>query len=164
MPSKTTDLKVIKAFSFLSIPLILWLSAGELLPSISAYAYVTPILLGVLLTMAGMVFFDDGYIDRERYYNMIIGGSLIVVALTPYKDFPITHFFFAGVFFLGSLFVMIAYSSIKQRMIKIFIGLFIVVGLLGHFLFSWYSLFFAEWIAMLPISLHYAGESYGKLD
>lgn len=164
MSKKITDLKVIKAFSFLSIPLILWFSKGELLPSISDYAYTNPLLLGVLLTMAGMVFFDDGYIDRDRYYNMIIGGSLIVVALTPYKEYPVIHFLFAGIFFLGSSFVMITYSSVKQRLVKIIIGLFLLIGLLGHFVFNLYSLFFAEWIAMIPISVHYAGESIGKFD
>lgn len=165
MNKKVTDLKMIKAIFLLGIPLFLIIATGEVRPSISNYAYSDfPSFFVVLLTIAGTLFFDDGYIERKRFFNMVLGGALIGVALTPHFDFPVLHYSFAGLFFLGSEFNMIYFSSKKQRKYKILASIFIMFGLSGHFFFNWYSLLYAEWIGMLPISLHYIGESLGKID
>lgn len=156
---------MIKAIFLFGIPLFLILFTGEVRPSISNYAYSSiSELFVMLLTISGILFFDDGYTIRSRYFNMILGGSLMGVALTPHCDWPVLHYSFASLFFLGSQFNMIYYSSRKQRKYKILASIFIMFGLSGHFIFNLFSLFWAEWIGILPITLHYIGESLGKID
>ena len=162
---KFTDLKIIQAFGFLLIPLILIILTGEVRSSISNYAYSSSNNSFVMmLTLAGALFVYDGYVERKRYYNMILGISLIGVALTPHLDYYYLHYSFAGIFFLGSVATMIIYSSKKQRPFKILAGAFILISMILFFVFNIYSLFWAEWIGMIPISLHYVGEALGKID
>ena len=159
-----TELKVVQALAFLLIPVILMLVDGGILSSISAYAYKAPMTFALSLTLAGALFFYDGYIERSRWYNMYVGIALFGVVLFPHLDYEITHYASAGVFFLGSIFNMIFFSSNKERIFKIITSTLILFGMLGHFYFDWYSLFWAEWIGMLPISIHFVLEATGKID
>jgi len=159
-----TKIQVIQAISFLLIPFILWLVYGSLLPSVSAYAYAAPMTFAFSLTLAGSLFINDGIITRRRWYNYIIGFSLFGVVLFPHLDFFYTHYFFAGVFFFGSLFNMIFFSSNKERIFKIFVAAGVLFGMAGCFFFNWYSIFWAEFIGMLPISIHYILETLNKID
>ena len=74
------------------------------------------------------------------------------------------HYIFAGLFFAGSLFAIVYFSSNKERFVKALVCVGVVLGMAGHFLVGWYSLFWAEWIGMLPITMHFALESLGKID
>lgn len=156
--------KISQSLIFLLIPLILYLVNGGLLDSISAYAYSTPMTFSFLLTLAGALFVYDGYVERKRFYNLYVGVSLGGVVLFPHLDFPIAHYAFAGVFFIGSLFNMVYFSSNKQRFFKSLTAFFVIFGMIGHFIFDWYSLFWAEWFGMIPISIHYVLELTGKID
>jgi hypothetical protein len=40
----------------------------------------------------------------------------------------------------------------------------IVLSLLGHFVFGWFSLFWSEWLSLAIIALHYVLESWGIID
>ena len=165
MQKRLTKLEIILSTLLLFIPLILILATGEIRPSISNYAYSSMNhLFATLLTIAGTMFIFNGTAYNTRWYNIALGLSLIGIALTPHYDFPIIHYAFAGVFFVGSIIVMIAFSSKAQQPLKVYFGSLIIIGLLGHFWLNWYSLFWAEWIGMLPITIHYLGESTGKLD
>ena len=157
------DLKSTQAILFLSIPVILYLVNGcKLEMSISDYADKIPLTFSYLLTLSGVLFFYDGYVDRRRWFNIVIGASLFGVVLFSNTDYPIIHYSFALIFFLGSIFNMIKFSSKKRRVFKIIISIFIIVAMLGHYVFDLYSLFFAEWIGMLPISLHYVFKLHNK--
>ena len=165
MQKRLTKLEIILSTLLLFIPLILILATGEIRPSISNYAYSNlNYLFATLLTLAGTMFIFNGTAYNTRWYNIVLGCSLIGVVLTPHLHLPILHYAFAGVFFVGSIIVMIAFSSKAQRPLKVYFGSLIIIGLLGHFWLNWYSLFWAEWIGMLPITIHYLGESTGKLD
>ena len=165
MEKRLTKLHVILAIILLFTPLVLILATGEVRSSISNYAYSSMNhLFATLLTIAGTMFIFNGTAYNTRWYNIVLGLSLIGVALTPHYDFPILHYTFAVIFFLGSVVVMIAFSSKAQQPLKVYFGSLIIIGLLGHFWLNWYSLFWAEWIGMLPITIHYLGESTGKLD
>ena len=59
---------------------------------------------------------------------------------------------------------MVFFSSNQQRLIKIFVAIFVLFGMSGHYFFGLYSLFYAEWIGMFPISIHYILELLGKID
>ena len=165
MEKRLTKLHVILAIILLFTPLVLILATGEVRSSISNYAYSSMNhLFATLLTIAGTMFIFNGTAYNTRWYNIVLGLSLIGVALTPHYDFPILHYVFASIFFVGSVFCMIFFSSAQQRFIKLVAGAIITIGLIGHFAFNFYSLFWAEWIGILPICIHYLGESTGKLD
>lgn len=165
MEKRLTKLHVILAITLLFTPLVLIITTGEVRSSISNYAYSSMNhLFATLLTIAGTMFIFNGTAYNSRWYNIALGLSLIGVALTPHYDFPIIHYLFAAIFFLGSIFVMIGYTSKEQLKLKIQFASIIILALLLHFAFNWYSLFWAEWIGMLPICVHYLGESTGKLD
>jgi len=159
-----TKIQVIQAIAFLLIPFVFWAVHGELLKSVSAYAYYTPMTFAFSLTLAGSLFVNDGIITKSRWYNYIIGFSLFGVILFPCLDFPIIHYVFAGLFFLGSLFNMIFFSSDKERLIKTGVAVLVLFGLCGCFLLNWYSIFWAELIGMIPISIHYVLEALNKID
>ena len=159
-----TELNVVQAIIFLFIPLMLIIVNGSVLDSISAYVYKQPIAFCVSLTLASALFFYDGFVYRERFYNMPIGISLMGVILTPHIDYPLWHHVFAAIFFIGSLFNIAHFSSKKERPIKLGVCLGVIAGMMGHFLFNWYTLFWAEWIGMIPITIHFALESLEKID
>lgn len=165
MQKRLTKLEIILSTLLLFIPLILILATGEIRPSISNYAYSNlNYLFATLLTLAGTMFIFNGSAYNSRWYNIVLGLSLIGVALTPHYDFPILHYTFAAIFFLGSMAVMVLFSSKEQLKLKIYFSAIVFLALLGHFIFKTYSLFWAEWIGILPICIHYLGESTGKLD
>jgi hypothetical protein len=146
------------------LPLILILIDGGVRPSISDYYYMDSNHWFVsLLTIASMIFANSGVVDNKKSYNIVLGVLLWVVAVTPYRTISIMHTLSAGIFFFGSVYVMIRYSNKAQRKYMWMIGSLIIFGMLGHFLFKLYSLFWAEWIGLLPISVHFIGESLGKI-
>jgi hypothetical protein len=165
MEKRLKKLHIILAITLLFLPLVLIIATGEVRSSISNYAYSSMNhLFAALLTIAGTMFIFNGTAYNSRWYNIALGLSLIGVALTPHYDFPIIHYAFASIFFLGSVAVMIGYTSKEQLKLKIQMASIIILALVFHFAFNWYSLFWAEWIGILPISIHYLGESTGKLD
>lgn len=156
-------LETIMASFLLFIPLILILVSGEVRPSISDYAYseIENVFSG-LLWCSAVMFLYNGVLTK-KWYNIVLSGALIGVSVTPHLDFPFWHYTFAVLFFIGSVFVMVYFSSAKQRWFKIIAGVIVLLGLLGSYL-NFYSLFYAEWIGLLPITLHYVAESLNKID
>lgn len=165
MENRIVKLNIILSLWLFFIPLVLILATGEIRSSISNYAYSSmDYLFTCLLTIAGMMFIFNGTTYNSRQYNIILGVSLILVAITPHYEFPIIHYTSAVLFYLGSVLTMVIFSSKEQRPIKIYLGLIVTLALLMHFTLNLYSLFWAEWIGMFPICLHYLGETTGKLD
>lgn len=165
MEKRLTKLEVILALLLLFLPLILILANGEVRSSISNYAYSkNNLVFGVLLAIAAALFVYNGTINREKWYNIVLGFSLLGIALTPHLEYPVLHYSFAAIFFLGSVATMIIFSSPAQREFKITLGTLIVLALLGYFITGMYSLLIAEWIGILPICIHFIGESLRKLD
>ena len=151
------------------LPVFLIYVDGGIRTSISNYAYSEYSFVFVaFLTFAGSMLIVDGckddLITKNKWYSIVLGLSLIGVAVTPHKDYSIIHYTFAGIFFIGSLFAMILFSSPKQRLLKMLFGLVIIISMLGHFTFNLYSLLYAEWIGMLPIIINFTGENNNKLD
>ena len=150
------------AIFLLFIPLILILATGEVRPSISNYAYSSQSNLFVaLLSIAGMMFIYNYMSNNKHWYNIIIGFSLIGVALTPHIDQPIPHYTFASLFFGTSILSIGLSSSIFLRKLKWYVALISIIGL-ALVPFKIYSLFIGEWIAMMPISFHFFVKSLKK--
>lgn len=155
--------QVLSVLLVLIVP-ILWLVTGELRSSISDYAYsdADNLFVGLLWLSGAMFCYNAMY--TKKFYNWILGGSLIGVSLTDHLDHTIPHYSFAGLFFLGSMFVIVYFSSKKQRLYKVITVGLMFLALVGHFIFDWYSLLIAEWICILPLSIHFLGESLNKID
>lgn len=165
MLKRITKLEVILSVLLVFMPLILIAFTNEVRTSISNYAYSSAEhVFAMLLSIAASMFIVNGTAHRQKWYNILLGCTLIGVIMTPHLDYSLLHYTFAGLFFLGSVFVMIYFSSAKQRLIKIIAGTIILIGLCGHFTTNIYSLFYAEWIGLFPIAIHFIGESTQKLD
>lgn len=160
----TTFETILSAFLFF-MPLILILVNKEVRPSISNFAYSEHNqFFVVLLSLAGVMFIYNALLNEQRNYNYFLGFSIIGVAMTPHLHYPIMHYGFAIIFFIGSVFAMVVYSSTKQRFYKIIAGLLIILAIIFHYAFNVFSLLVAEWIGLLPICLHFIGESNNKID
>lgn len=152
------------ALILLSIVPVLYLITGTFEESISDYDYTKGDNVFVcFLTLAGSLFLYNAERTRKSY-NLILGISIILVALFPYKEFPIIHFTGAALFYIGNVFLTIHHSSKKQRPIKIVIGLVTISALLFHFAFDYISLLWAEYIGIMPIVYHFINENNNKLD
>lgn len=150
------------AIFLLFIPLILILATGEIRPSISNYAYsLQSNLFVALLSIASAMFLYNYASNNKHWYNIIIGLSLLFVALTPHLDYPILHYISAGLFFGTSIISIGLSSSIYMRKLKWYIALISIIGL-SLVPFKIYSLFIGEWIAMFPISFHFFVKSLKK--
>lgn len=158
-------LEILLSILLVFTPAILILLDGSIRSSISNYAYSLKSEWFVfLITLAASMFIYNGTAWKTKWYNIILGIALAGIVLTPHLEFEIIHLIFAILFFAGSVFVMIYFSSKQQRFVKIICGLFLLLGIAGYYVFEWYSLFWAEWIGILPICIHFIGESLGKLD
>ena len=156
--------RVTQSALFLLIPLILFWVNGSLLDSISAYANYTEMTFALSLTLAGALFMYDGFYNEKHAYNIYVGLALFGVVLFRHNEFPIVHYAFAGLFFLGSLFNMVFFSSNDERFLKSFVAFIVLFGMSGSFIFHWYTIYWAEWFGMIPISLHYILETTEKID
>lgn len=149
-------LEISLAFLLMFIPLILKQIDGFWRDSISNYAYSNKNYVFVLLlTLAGSLFIYNGIGYKRHWYNIVLGASLLGVALTPHLDVPLLHYAFASIFFIGSI-ISIGLSSNKWlRNFKYLVSAIIILGLMLHFVFNLFSLLFAEWIGIIPISFHF---------
>ena len=155
---------ILSGLLVLTPAILIWLD-GSIRSSISNYAYSHKSEWFVfLITLASSMFIYNGTAWKAKWYNIVLGITLAGIVLTPHLEFSITHLIFAILFFAGSVFVMIYFSSKKQRLFKIIAGVFLSIGIAGFYFFNWYSLFWAEWIGILPICIHFIGESLGKVD
>ena len=159
------NLKIWKAFSLqLIVPILVVCNEGVWLNSISAYVNYTPVAFGALFMAAFLLFFEDGFVNRERRYNLTIGLSLLLIMVFNHLTYPIIHYLFAIYFFIGSQVFMIWKSSKEQRWWKILISIGVNIAGVLCFVFNLFSILTFEWIAMLPMSVHFAGEEKGKID
>lgn len=157
-------IETLEASFLILIPLVLIGFSGEVRDSISDYVYsdARDLFVGLLYFSAAMFIYNGAV--NGKWYNIALGISLIGIAMTPHLENGFLHYSFASVFFLGSIAVMIIYSSASQRIYKVFAGIFILTAMALHFLFGVCSLLAAEWIGLFPISLHFILETNNKID
>lgn len=152
------------ALILMFVPLILKVIEGNSFrSSISNYAYSEfDYIFAFLLTLAGSLFLWNGIGYKRHWYNGILGLSLFGIVLTPHLDYQILHYFFAGLFFIGSILSIGLSSNIAFRGFKYVISLIVILALTLHFVFDLFSLLFAEWIGIIPIATHFIIKSFFK--
>ena len=160
-----TESKLIQYAAFSLVPALFWaFNDFVILKSISAYALEIPTVFALILGWVAKLFITEGWINRKNYFEMVIGWALVGVIAFNMKDYSNIHYICAFIFFEGSVFNMIYYSSGKYRIFSIVFGVILNFAMAGCFLFGWYSIFWAEWIGLLPISLHKFLETIKIID
>lgn len=141
--------------------LIWWVDSEPLRPSISAYYNMAQNqLFYVPLTMAAMLFVTNGVVKEKALYNTYLGFALAGVLLFNTEAWSTLHNVFAVAFFGGNVAVMLLAK--KARSLKLAMVAFIALAMAGFFVFDWFTLFWAEWLSLLVIALHYVLVSFGK--
>lgn len=179
---RSQDLRFFKAFEILiavvclAIPLLLRLADTECKTfrgSISAYVEMKrSYLFGLLLCMAAMFFLFNGAVyfrneeqglmqnNREgKWYNMILGLSLLLVIIFPCTTQIKLHTIFAIIFFGGNAVVTALYTRHYKKT-----GWVLGVLTLAAFVFHFYgplTLFWAEWISLVVIGIHFILQTLG---
>jgi hypothetical protein len=153
--------------------------------SISAYAYVPDNrhVFGLVFSITAMMFIFNGVIyiangnsphgqdyrkggmkSHGRWYNIFLGLALFGVALFPCKDEPNLHYFFAVLFFVGSAIVIAFFNDRRHRAISIVIAIASLFSYTIYYLTDLgLTLFWAEWISLIIIGIHYILESRGVI-
>jgi hypothetical protein len=153
--------RVLAAVCALTPVLLLWADdLSGIRDSISDYYSMEEIqLFFVPLTMAAMLFVVNGVVKEKQLYNTYLGAMLGGLLLFNNVAFPKIHLLFTAAFFAGNVAVILTFSSIKDRNFKIGLVAFIVLAMLGWKFFAWFTLFWAEWVSLGIIALHYIIES-----
>ena len=150
--------------------------------SISDYVYMdNSHVFGMMLCMASMLFIVNGAVffknenkhdlnSSSKWYNIALGLSLLGVIIFPYKEYGVPHFTFAGLFFAGNAFVTVAAARHKKHLalrwlMGVFTAIFLVLFFVNDYFklhlqwLSWLSLFWAEWLSLTVIGIHFILES-----
>lgn len=145
-------------------------------PSISDYVYMPrSYIFGMLLTVGAMLFIYNGavYFNNERvfglnsagkWYNVVLGLSLIGIILLPYKQHVALHYSFAGIFFVGNALVTAFFHRPQFAVLSIALAVLTLVAIVLHFWGGFLSLLAAEWISLTVIGIHFILEATGVID
>ena len=145
------------------IPLIVWYGDGwNLREHISGYYamekaqyfYVPP-------TVAATLFVVNSVVRKRHWYNLGLGLALAGLIFFNHVDHFWIHNISAGTFFVGNAAVFVIFTPKKELSFKVFLASIMALGLAGHFLFGWYSLFFAEAFSLWIIAIHFGLEAKG---
>lgn len=152
------------------MPLILWQADGgthhPFRGSISNYVYMShSYVFGMLMCVAAMLFIFNGavYYKSEKHmhiswhgqwYNIVLGLSLIGVICFPHLQYPIPHFTFAGIFFIGNAVVTGIFYKDKDKKKSIALAILTVAAI--PFAFTHViSILVAEWVSLFAIGMHF---------
>ena len=134
--------------------------------SISKYAYMSnSYIYGMLMCMAAMLFIFNGavYFKSEaqllldkngKWYNVVLGVSLIGVILFPPVEKHLIHLIFGAIFFMGNAFV-IGFFQKKNRIVGITLAVLTVVAFILSLAVGLFTLLWAEWISLATIGIHF---------
>lgn len=155
-------------------PLILWLAdeGGAVRESISNYAYMEhSYWFGSLLALAGALFIFNGALHFQsgtpekvgKGYNILLGLSLFGVIYFRHLEYPVWHYAFALVFFVGSAIVTAFVSNEEKHWARYVLALAVVLPvLLALDFIGVFSLFWGESVSLFFIATHYILESSGQ--
>lgn len=164
---RLAKLERVLALVCIVIPALLIAFAGlPVRESISAY-YDMPRdqVFYFSLTVASMLFMVNGVVKQQHVYNTILGVMLAGVVLFDCDHAPVVHYICATAFFGGNGTVILFFSSRKERSFKAMMTVLIVAAMLACFAFHLFTLFWAEWVSLAIIALHYfieAGNGVGE--
>jgi hypothetical protein len=160
--------RILGALLVLTPALLIWADDGPdaVRDSVSAYHDVSrPSAFYVPLTAGAMLFFVNGVLRNGHSYNLLLGLALSGVILFDHDGkTSIPHFVFAFVFFAGNVAVMAFFSTNKSTPLKgaLVGGIVAAIALLCGT--DWFTLFWAEWVSLAIIALHYVLDSVSWSD
>ncbi len=152
-------------------PLILWLAddGAHVRESISNYAYMEhSYWFGSLLALAGAMFIFNGALHLQpgmpkkvgKGYNIILGLALFGIIYFRHLEYPVWHYSFALIFFLGCAIITAFVSNEEKHWSRYILALAIVVPVfLALDFIGVFSLFWGESISLFFIATHYILES-----
>lgn len=136
------------------VPILLPIISGELLNSVSHYAYSKAWwVYNILLYTISILLTIDGVINKRRRLNIYLGGLMLGVVLFPVEDYRYLHDIFAILFFLLNL-IVLTYSKNLTMRSKILLLSIIKVVLILLFT-NLITLFIAESIGLFMLSMIY---------
>ena len=145
------------------IPLIVWYGDGwNLREHISGYYSMDKAqYFYVPLSVAAMLFVVNSVVRKKHWYNLGLGLALAGLVFFNHVDHFWIHNICAGTFFVGNAAVFVLFTPRKELSFKVVLASAMALGLAGHFLFGWYSLFFAEALSLWIIAIHFVLEAKG---
>lgn len=123
------------------------------------YSMSKSMLFYVPLSIAFMLFIVNGIVRHGRAYNTVLGIALAGLVVFDYDNFKSIHIVCAAAFFIGSAAVMVIYTPKSELWFRMLLVSIIVLSL-SSWALAGTSLFWAEWISLLMIGLHYILESF----
>jgi len=144
--------ELILALLFLIVPILLPVIQGEILSSISSYAYGSHIGLYLFsFSIMGYLMVVDGIVEKNKRYNIPLGILLVGVAYFPVNEWRYTHDAIATLFFIGNVIVVAFRTNLINKFIKIIFTLIIIIVITLYFL-GVVSLFISESIGFFLMS------------
>jgi hypothetical protein len=142
--------------------LLVIFDGGEVRESISAYyAMGENQVFYFFLTIASMLFVSNGVLKDGHWYNVALGVLLAGVVLFNTDDHQIVHKLFAIAFFAGNAVTILLFSRgswIKggdQRRFKLVFVAVVVLAVVLWQPFEVITLFWAEWLSLVAIAIHF---------
>jgi hypothetical protein len=147
--------------------------------SISDYARMpNSYVYGMLLCMAAMLFIYNGavYFQRTKkglqginqhgkWYNVVLGVSLLLVIIFPTDKYETVHYVFSIIFFGGNAAVTAIFYCRKYRSIRILLAILTVVSFALFFAKILIpTIFWAEWLSLTVVSIHFILEAKTASD
>ncbi len=146
--------------------------------SISHYVLINrSYIFGMVCTIAAMLFIYNGVIQltmNSEYsllggsfwthhgYNIILGILLFGVLLFPLNVQPKTHYVIAVLFFVGCSISIAFFGNDSDKILRYIIAVLSIIALLLHVVNGKIiNLFWAEWIALIVIGIHFILEAKG---
>jgi hypothetical protein len=156
--------------------------------SISNYVYMEKSYwYGSLLALAGALFVFNGAKHMQGYrlqqqmgggvntserfgrgYNIVFGLALFGVIYLPHLAYPVLHFSFAGIFYLGCAVAMIWAPRSELKHLGRVLGIGTLIALALYFALEYwllpganpYTLLWAEWVGLVLIALFFVADSF----
>ena len=136
--------------------------------SISAYVHIErSYIFGMLMCMAAMLFIVNGVVyfknqdtrlkleSTGKWYNMILGISLLGVILFVHDELRTLHIIFATIFFLGNAVVTGIFHHGVRKRLSLTLALLTVAAFAIHLIDdSLITMFWAEWFSLVVIAIH----------
>ena len=160
--------RVLAAILMLTPALLVVVDVGpeQVRDSVSAYHDIgRPETFFVPLTVAAMLFIVNGVLKDGHWYNWVLGILLLMVVVFDHDGVSkVPHNFGALGFFGGNVATMVWFSKNKSGLLKAVLAGTIALAVVLWLLVDWFTLFWAEWVSLVIVALHYILDSVGWTD
>lgn len=157
-----------RALAVLCVTIPLWLIVFDEGPesvrgSVSAYFDMTPPQAYYFpLTVAAMLFLFNGIVKTKRFYNVVLGLMLAGVVLFNFEGATKTpHYIFAIGFFGLNVAVILWFSQDVAFWLRAALTTVILGALVCWIATDWFTTFYAEWVSLVAIAIHFVFDSIG---